>query len=85
MDEMQTLRQQRPRQVEACSIESQLGAGAPAYILKNTTARRYMKLSEEGLFLWQLIDGRQALGRWPSHVTAPRLPLRPRIRCSPRS
>jgi putative peptide zinc metalloprotease protein len=61
MDEMQTLRQQRPRQVEACSIESQLGAGAPAYILKNTTARRYMKLSEEGLFLWQLIDGQHTI------------------------
>jgi hypothetical protein len=61
MDEMQTLQQQRPRQVEACSIERQLAAGAPAYILKNTTVRRYMKLSEEGLFLWQLIDGQHTI------------------------
>jgi hypothetical protein len=61
MDELQTLQQQRPRQVEACSIERQLAPGAPAYILKNTTVRRHMKLSEEGLFLWQLIDGQRTI------------------------
>jgi putative peptide zinc metalloprotease protein len=61
--EMQTLHRQRPRRAQACILErQQLAAGAPVYILKDAAGRRYMKLSEEGLFLWQQIDGTRTIG-----------------------
>jgi putative peptide zinc metalloprotease protein len=62
MDEMQALRQQRPRRVEPSVVErAQLTADAPTYILKDTAGRRYMKLSEEGLFVWHLMDGERTI------------------------
>jgi putative peptide zinc metalloprotease protein len=62
MDEMQTLQQQRPKRIEACTVErQQVATGVPVYILKDAAGRRYMKLSDEGLFLWQLIDGKHTI------------------------
>jgi putative peptide zinc metalloprotease protein len=58
LNAMLALQRQRPRQVEHCLVErQQLAADAPVYILKDTAGRSYMKLSEEGLFVWQLMDG----------------------------
>ncbi len=52
------LRRARPRRVPGCGLErQQLAAGAPVYILKDGAGRVYMKLSEEGEFLWRQIDG----------------------------
>jgi putative peptide zinc metalloprotease protein len=62
MGEMLELQQQRPRRVEPSVVEqAQLAADAPAYILKDTAGRRYMKLSEEGLLVWQLMDGEHTI------------------------
>ncbi len=56
--DMLALQQQRPRRVERCILErQQLAAQAPVYILRDEAGDRYMKMSEEGLFLWQLMDG----------------------------
>jgi putative peptide zinc metalloprotease protein len=56
--DMLALQRQRPRRVERCSVEQQqLAAQAPVYILRDAAGDRYMKMSEEGLFLWQLMDG----------------------------
>src|SRR5215472_14679672 len=52
----------RPRQAPDCAIERRTGAAdAPTYILKDATGSRYMMLSEEGLFLWQHIDGTRTI------------------------
>ena len=62
MDEMLALQRQRPRRAEHCIVErQQLAADAPVYILKDAGGRRYMKLSEEGLFVWQLLDGEHTI------------------------
>jgi putative peptide zinc metalloprotease protein len=62
MDEMQALQRQRPRRVEPSVVErAQQAADAPTYILKDTAGRRYMKLSEEGLFVWALMDGERTI------------------------
>jgi putative peptide zinc metalloprotease protein len=56
--DMLALQRQRPRRVERCIVErQQLAAQAPVYILRDEAGDRYMKMSEEGLFLWQLMDG----------------------------
>jgi putative peptide zinc metalloprotease protein len=56
--DMLALQQLRPRQVERCLVErQQLAAQTPVYILRDEAGDRYMKMSEEGLFLWQLMDG----------------------------
>jgi putative peptide zinc metalloprotease protein len=56
--DMLALQRQRPRRVERCIVErQQLAAQAPVYILRDAAGDRYMKMSEEGLFLWQLMDG----------------------------
>ncbi|HEY4406856.1 MAG TPA: PqqD family peptide modification chaperone [Xanthobacteraceae bacterium] len=56
--DLQALQRQRPQQVERCIVErQQLAAQAPVYILRDEAGDRYMKMSEEGLFLWQLMDG----------------------------
>jgi putative peptide zinc metalloprotease protein len=56
--DMPALQRQRPRRVERCSVEQQqLAALAPVYILRDGAGDRYMEMSEEGLFLWQLMDG----------------------------
>jgi putative peptide zinc metalloprotease protein len=58
LNEMLALQRRRPRQVEHCVVErQQRAADAPVYILKDAAGRSYMKLSEEGLFVWQLMDG----------------------------
>jgi Coenzyme PQQ synthesis protein D (PqqD) len=63
MDEMPALERLRPQQAERCIVErQQCAAKAPVYILKDARGRRYMKLSEEGLFVWQLIDGEHTIG-----------------------
>jgi putative peptide zinc metalloprotease protein len=52
----------RPRKMDDCTIEQQQNAAdAPAYILKDAAGLRYMLLSPEGLFLWQLIDGERTI------------------------
>jgi putative peptide zinc metalloprotease protein len=56
--DMLALQRQRPRRVERCVVErQQLAALAPVYILRDGAGDRYMKMSEEGFFLWQLLDG----------------------------
>jgi putative peptide zinc metalloprotease protein len=58
LNAMLALQRRRPRQVERCVVErQQRAAAAPAYILKDPAGRSYMKLSEEGLFVWRLMDG----------------------------
>jgi putative peptide zinc metalloprotease protein len=62
MDEMPALERLRPRQAEHCIVErQQCAAEAPVYILKDAGGCRYMKLSEEGLFVWQLMDGERTI------------------------
>ena len=56
--DMLALQRLCPRRVERCIVEQQeLAAQAPVYILRDEAGDRYMKMSEEGLFLWQLMDG----------------------------
>jgi putative peptide zinc metalloprotease protein len=63
MNEMPTLQRQCPRRAEHCIVERQQHtADAPVYILKDAAGSRYVKLSYEGLFLWQLIDGERTIG-----------------------
>lgn len=60
---MPALERLRPRRAERCIVErQQRAAAAPVYILKDAGGRRYMKLSEEGLFVWQLMDGEHTIG-----------------------
>jgi putative peptide zinc metalloprotease protein len=62
MDEMMALERQRPRQAGGCVLERQQRADdAPVYVLKDAQGCRYMKLSEEGLFVWQLLDGEHTI------------------------
>jgi hypothetical protein len=62
MNEMQALQRQCPRRAEHCVVERQQHtADVPVYILKDAAGSRYMKLSYEGLFLWQLIDGERTI------------------------
>jgi putative peptide zinc metalloprotease protein len=62
MDEMPALERQRPRQACGCIVEQQQRAGdASVYILKDAGGCRYMKLSEEGLFVWLQLDGERTL------------------------
>lgn len=68
--------QQRPRRTPGCSVErQQIAAAAPAYILKDDTGRRYLKLSAEGFFLWQQIDGNRTIRdlcvAYVAHVARP--------------
>jgi len=59
---MLALQQQRPRRPDHCVVErQQRAADASVYILKDTAGRSYMKLSEEGLFVWQLMDGEHTI------------------------
>jgi putative peptide zinc metalloprotease protein len=52
----------RPRRADRCIVEQQQRAAvAPVYILKDAGGRRYMKLSEEGLFVWQMLDGEHTI------------------------
>jgi putative peptide zinc metalloprotease protein len=48
-----------PRATGDCRIERQDGAGA--YVLRDAEGLSYTRLSEEGLFLWQLIDGERTV------------------------
>ena len=63
----------RPRRILSCSIERQCGAAdaPPAYVLKDADGRRYMRLSEQGLFLWEHINGSRSI-RDLCHVYAER-------------
>src|ERR1700676_3212027 len=62
VDEMLALQQRRPKRLDHCVVErQQRAADAPVYILKDTAGHSYMKLSEEGLFVWQLIDGEHTI------------------------
>jgi putative peptide zinc metalloprotease protein len=52
----------RPQRAAHCTLEQQDSRGdTPVYILKDAACSRYMMLSEEGLFLWQLIDGERTI------------------------
>ena len=63
MNEMLTLQRQCPRRAEHCIVERQQhAADAPVYILKDAVGSRYMKLSDEGLFVWQMMDGERTIG-----------------------
>jgi len=63
MEEMPALERLRPRRAECCVVErQQCATDAPVYILKDARGRRYMKLSDEGLFVWQLMDGEHTIG-----------------------
>ncbi len=59
---MEILLQARPHRAPGCSLErQQTAAAAPAYILKDGASRVYMRLSEEGEFLWRQIDGARTI------------------------
>jgi len=63
MNEMLTLQRRCPRRAEHCIVERQQhAADAPVYILRNAAGSSYMKLSDEGLFVWQLMDGEHTIG-----------------------
>jgi putative peptide zinc metalloprotease protein len=63
MNEMLTLQRRCPRRAEHCIVERQQhAADAPIYILKDAAGSRYMKLSDEGLFVWRLMDGEHTIG-----------------------
>lgn len=52
------LQRQRPRRHGHWVIERQTGQdGAPVFVLKDTERLRYLRLTEEGAFLWDLMDG----------------------------
>lgn len=56
------LQRQRPQRIEVWALEQQSGRhGETVYILKDTRGHRYLKLSEEGAFLWGLLDGRRTV------------------------
>jgi putative peptide zinc metalloprotease protein len=62
VSDLLALQRLRPRRAERCMVErQQLAALAPVYILSDAAGDRYMKLSEEGLFLWQLMDGERTI------------------------
>jgi putative peptide zinc metalloprotease protein len=66
----------RPQRAAHCTVEPQHGAGASAaYVLKDGGRQRYMLLSDEGLFLWQLLDGersvREVCGAYAAHYGRP--------------
>jgi CRP-like cAMP-binding protein/Zn-dependent protease len=57
-----SLQRQRPRRIEYWAIERQDGFdGKSVFILKDTKHARYLKLSEEGAFLWELMDGERTV------------------------
>ena len=73
---LQQLKEQRPQRAPDCIVErQQRDAGAPAWILKDAAGCRYMRLSAEGFFLWQLIDGTRTVGdlcvAYVAHVGRP--------------
>jgi putative peptide zinc metalloprotease protein len=56
------LQRQRPRRIEAWELERQEDhLGDPLFILKDSRRHRYLKLSEQGAFLWNLIDGERTV------------------------
>jgi putative peptide zinc metalloprotease protein len=62
VDEMLALQRLCPGQALHCIVErQQLEALAPVYILRDEAGDRYMRMSEEGLFLWQLMDGEHTI------------------------
>jgi putative peptide zinc metalloprotease protein len=57
-----SLKRQRPKRADRTTLErQQLNSDKPVYILADGSRRRYMRLSEEGLFLWNLIDGNRTV------------------------
>jgi putative peptide zinc metalloprotease protein len=57
-----SLQRQRPRRIEHWAMERQEGLdGKPVFILKDTRRARYLKLSEQGAFLWELMDGERTV------------------------
>lgn len=56
------LQRQRPRRIEHWALEWQEGAGGERVaILKDTRTQRYVRLSERGMFLWELMDGQHTV------------------------
>jgi putative peptide zinc metalloprotease protein len=52
------LQRQRPRRHDHWVIERQTGQdGTPVFVLKDTQRLQYLRLTEEGAFLWDLMDG----------------------------
>jgi CRP-like cAMP-binding protein/Zn-dependent protease len=57
-----SLQRQRPRRIAHWAMERQEGLdGKPVFILKDTRRARYLKLSEQGAFLWDLMDGERTV------------------------
>jgi putative peptide zinc metalloprotease protein len=57
-----TLQRQRPRRIARWAIEKQVGRdGVAVYVLKDVDRHRYLKLSEQGAFLWELMDGEHSI------------------------
>ena len=53
----------RPCRNVSCIVEQQCSAeNVPAHVLKDASGARYIRLSDEGLFLWQLMDGNRTIG-----------------------
>jgi len=56
------LQRQRPRRIEHWALERQTGRGGEVtFVLKDTRRHRYMRLSEQGAFLWDLMDGQHTV------------------------
>ena len=51
------LQRQRPRRIEHWQIEEQSADTDSVYVLKDIEHHRYLRLNEEGAFLWSLMDG----------------------------
>jgi putative peptide zinc metalloprotease protein len=59
---MELLWQAIPRRAPGCTLErQQLAAGESVYILKDRASRVYMRLTQEGEFLWREIDGSRTI------------------------
>jgi CRP-like cAMP-binding protein len=57
-----SLQRQRPKRIAHWAMERQDGLdGKPVFILKDTHRARYLKLSEQGAFLWDLMDGERTV------------------------
>jgi putative peptide zinc metalloprotease protein len=57
-----TLQRQRPKRADHCVVEHQrMGSDKQVYIIKDNLRHQYLKLSEEGAFLWKLMDGQHTV------------------------
>lgn len=56
-----SLQRQRPQPVAHCRLERQEEDGKTVFILKDAHHGRYLRISEEAAFLWELMDGERTV------------------------